>query len=136
MSHHNSRDPERPPASNRHTGVDRRDPPEPPDDHRRRPGSHGARAPRVGVHRGQPTIRLPRVETRDVRRPRALARCTPRVDQGRRRPRFLHARPVVLESAPELFRRAVVLGACVVAVSFIFSAYFLRACRLLYRYNQ
>lgn len=108
----NSRYPKPPPTSNRHSYVDRRDPPEPPGSHRRRPGPDRARAPRVGVHGRQPAIRLPRLEARDVRRPRTLARGAPRVDQGRRRAGFLHARSVGLESAPELFRRAVVLGVC------------------------
>lgn len=106
----NSHHPKPPPTSNRHSYVDRRDPPEPPGSHRRRPGPDRGRASRVGVHSRQPAIRLPRVEARGVRPPRTLARGAARVDQGRRRAGFLHARSVGLESAPELFRRAVVLG--------------------------
>lgn len=107
---HYSRDPKHPPPLDRHSHLDRRDPLEPPIPFRWHPGTHRARASRVRVHRGQPAVRVPRVETRDVRSARALARRTSRVDQGRRRAWILHARPVVLEPAPELLRRAVVLG--------------------------
>lgn len=102
--------PKHPPAPDSHSGIDRRNTPKPARPLRHHPSSDRARPSRVRNHSGQPAIRVPRVETREVRRARAMARCASRVDQGRRRARFLHPRSVVLESPSELLRRAVVLG--------------------------
>ncbi len=105
-------DPKHPPAPNSHSSIDRRNTPKPTNPLRWRPISKRARASRVRIHSRQPAIRVPRMETRDVRSTRPMARCTSRVDQGRRRARFLHAWTVVLESSSEFLRRAVVLGGC------------------------
>ena len=58
-----------------------------------------------GPHFGAPTLHTVSVPTRGI-------------DQGQRLPRFLHARPVVSESVPDLFCRAVVMGALLMCFSF------------------
>ena len=87
-----------------HPHVGRSDPPDSLDAHRWHLGTDRVLASRVGVHSGQPTVRVPRMEARDVRRTCALARRAPRMDQGRRCAWVLHPRSLGLEPTPELFR--------------------------------
>ena len=84
LTSHLSCDPKPSPAPYGHSDADSRDAPDAPGSFRRRPRVHRAGTSRMGVHRGQPAIRLSRMEAQSygpVRPTCTVARRTPRLDR-------------------------------------------------------